>query len=506
MQVQWFDEKYSVKTNWVNYCCLIVLFAFNFLGFPSLKYVYLAYSFIVYLSVLFFNPATTLPLIISYGFVEGQGRILWGYHPAARIAFDLLIVLATLRGFVTRRDVKLARFLPIHMLFLISLHFLWYLVEIFNISGINTLAAIAGTKVYVFPFFLLIYFRQNEAIFTSDYLQKISNLILFLLILECALGIFQLQNLEGFLLDTSEHYRRAMRGDIFTLDKFRPFGTTQLPGAISVFIFLSMGLIFLRKKFQKWMIAFLVPVFYLFFIVLIICQVRSAMIKTALVLVGILISLFINSKEKMATIVRVSSIAAILIPVAVFFVYPKIEKQVEAYINLEAGFERWEGLDEVNDVSKHRLTPSQVADIMFEKLYEFPIGVGPAMTGASGSLSTDLIQKDPIYDKNTFWGYDNFYLSLVIEFGYGAIFYIAYFLSVPLALMYFLKVVFLAKDFQSSKVISICLVNILIILAGNWGAIGLSYNPESFFFWLWTAIGFNTYYLAQKSQAEAVTA
>lgn len=498
MQTKWLQENFNNQTKWLNYLLLLVIFAMNFMGSPSLKYAYLIYSVFIYLSILIFKAQTTLPLIISYAFIEGQGRILWGYHPASRIAFDLLIVIATIRGFISRKDIKIARLLPQHMLILIALHFLWYVVEMFNIDGINTLAAIAGTKIYIFPFFLFIYFRQNEDFFVMDNLKIVANLIIFLLFMECALSLYQLQNMENFMLSISQNYSKAMRVDIFVKEKFRPFGTTFVPGGISVLIFLTAGLVFIRRKLSAWLISGLFILLPLFFVVLIVCQVRSAMLKFFAVIIGILISLFINSQKKVTTSIRIAAITFLVLPVITFYFYPKIEKYVETYINLEAGLQRWEGFESVDDVAAHRVTPSYALDIAIKKLSEFPMGVGPAMTGAAGSLSTDLIAKDPIYHRSTFWGYDNFYLSMIVEFGFGAIFYLAYFFSVPLALIYFYKEMYRAGDYLKARLISISLVNIVVILLGNWGAQGIGFNPESFFFWFWAAIGFNTYYLAQK--------
>ncbi len=498
MLVKRLNDEFGEKIKWVNYCWLFVLFAFNFLGDPSLKYVFLGYSCFVFLCILLFTPRIALPLIISYGFVEGQGRILWGYHPASRIAFDVLIVIATLRGFITSRDIKISKLLPNPMLIIISLHFLWYIVEFFNLDSVSMFSALAGTKIYIFPFFLLIFFRKNEDLFELENLAKIGNLIVFLLLMESVLGLYQLQKLESFMLGISSHYYRAMKGTIFTLEKFRPFGTTHLPGAISVFIFLTAGLIFVREKISKTLMLILTFVYPLFFVVLIVCQVRSGMLKFIAVLVGILISLFINARHKTATFFRVGVFLLISFPILSYYFYPKFESQIQNYVNLEAGLNRWEGFDDAGDVAAHRIMPGRAFDILSERLDKFPMGIGPGMTGAAASLSIDLVNKDPVYNKDTIWAWDNFYLSLFFEFGYGAVFYLAYFFCVPIALIYYYLKLYFSQDHQSAKIVSIALINVLVILLGNWGAIGIPYNPESFYFWFWTAIGFNTFSLAKN--------
>jgi hypothetical protein len=76
---------------------------------------------------------------------------------------------------VVTRDLNLRKILPLPMLILIFFHFGWYLVELFNPSSINLFAAFAGTKVYIFPFFLFVYFRKNEADFDGELLPRLKS-------------------------------------------------------------------------------------------------------------------------------------------------------------------------------------------------------------------------------------------------------------------------------------------------------------------------------------------
>jgi hypothetical protein len=177
-------QKAALFASWFNYALLVIIFSGNFLSYPGLKYLHIVYGVFVLAVIIALDFRSTLPILISYSFIEGQGRILWNYHPAARIAFDSLIVLATLRSFVVTRDLNLRKILPLPMLILIFFHFGWYLVELFNPSSINLFAAFAGTKVYIFPFFLFVYFRKNEADFDGELLRKLGNLIIFLLVFE----------------------------------------------------------------------------------------------------------------------------------------------------------------------------------------------------------------------------------------------------------------------------------------------------------------------------------
>jgi hypothetical protein len=54
-------------------------------------------------------------------------------------------------------------------------------------------------------------------------------------------------------------------------------------------------------------------------------------------------------------------------------------------------------------------------------------------------------------------------------------------------------VIFYAKkNYEPYKILLVCFSITLIILGGNWGAVGLTYNPESFIFWFFTSLGFIT--------------
>ncbi len=494
----------AILSTWFNYGLLIAIFSCNFLSYPGLKYVYVIYGIFVLAVILTFDFRATLPVLVSYSFIEGQGRILWNYHPVARIAFDSLIVIATLRSFVVTRDLNLRKILPLPMLILIFFHFGWYLVELFNLNSINLFAAFAGTKVYIFPFFLFVYFRKNDSEFDAELFRKLGNLIIFLLVCECALGLYQLQIKESMMLAISPFYFKAMSGEIFTKDFFRPFGTTQLPGAISVFIFLTSSIFLIRKEITKLVLILMPILISLFVITLIICQVRSAALKFSLVFIFSWIMIFYTSPQRYSLFFKTIFSSIIILPILVYFFYPRIQSLASNYLNLAPGMDRWEGISEVQDVASQRTGFTKAVDLAIEKLQQFPLGIGPAMTGAAGGLSADLMKTDPVFTKSTFWGYDNFYLSLIIEFGYGFIFYLGFILLVP----YYLTIAFIKvlkqKNHYCARIIGIGLVNIFVILTGNWGAIGISYNPESFYFWFWAAVGFNGYALALKENHDPV--
>lgn len=483
----------SRKVFWLNYLFISVIFLLNFLGTPQLKELSLVYAGFVLLCAFSLDLKNSFPIIVSFCFMEGQARILWNYHPFFRIAFDLTIAVAMLRHFAVARVASSKKILPRPLMVLILLHFLWYVVEIFNINSVSMLAPIVATKIYIFPFFLFLLIRRDPEVVSIERLQTIGHLILFFTLLECSLSLFQLKHLESFMLSISPFYERAMKGKIFTGVSFRPFGTTFLPGAISVYIFLSTGFLFLKNKFSKKYSTILMIISVLVFLTLLVCQVRSAMIKYVFLVLASLFALVLNSRVKFVKLFQ-TSIIFIAVALGVFNLATPDEKKDEGpVVNIDSGLKRWEGIDSMEKLSSKRLGPEAALGVLVKQLGEFPIGVGPGLTGAASSISAESIANDPIYNSDMYWAYDNFYLSMFIEFGYGAIFYLSFVLGIPLVIFSYYRRLRRRGYPVHSRIILISFSHLLVILLGNWGAIGLPYNPESFFFWVWAAVGFNIY-------------
>lgn len=490
----WFQEKHSNKIKWVNYAWLVIIFGLNFLASPVLKYIYLGYLCFVLFSVLFFDFKTSAQVFIGFSFIEGQGRILWEYGALFRIIFDVMLIIVVLRSFIkSKGNSKISSNIPHVMLVLITLHFLWYILEIFNTDVINVMGPIAAMKIYVVPFFVFLMFNMNDELFDEDNLNSIVHLILFLLIAESALSILQLVKLEKHMLAISNYYRHSMRDGVFTGLRFRPYGTGHLPGGVGVFIFLSSALLFVKRKISKKYLLLITIVLILNFTVLIFTQIRSAMLKFAFAVLGSYFSLVINSKKRTALLFRISIGLSIFIPIFLFLFGSTISKNLQQIENLESSLQRWEGMDNIEHVGSQRLGPILAFGVAVERLTTFPFGIGPGMTGAVSSISADQIKSDPFFKSDVFWGYDNFFLTMIVEYGYGAIFYISYLLSIPILLIKRTKELFFKGDYINSRILMICAINIVVIIGGNWGANGLPFNPESFYFLLWAAIGFNVY-------------
>ena len=113
------------KTIWINYLLIGLVFLLNFLGSPYLKSLTLIYTAFAFVAVFLLDLKTSIIIIISLCFLEGQARVVWNYHPFFRIAFDAVIAVTVLKNFSLKKDLKIGSVLPKPMLLFIVLHVLW---------------------------------------------------------------------------------------------------------------------------------------------------------------------------------------------------------------------------------------------------------------------------------------------------------------------------------------------------------------------------------------------
>lgn len=470
-----------------NFIALILTFVLNFMGHPSLKYVYVFHLTIAFTSIMFYEVSDILPIILTIFFLEGQGRILWEYASWSRIAFDILMLLAVLKIFIKQKKIfDFKRTPPILILF-ISLHFLWYLVEFSNLYSVSTFAVLGAAKLYVYPMLFFFGFSQlNIDVFDKRF-QKTITFFILLLVLELALSIYQFNMKESLVLKLSGYYHKAMSDGIFTGLLYRPFGTTQLPGAISAFIFLTAGLLFFKVQ-SKILVILRIAVIAASAYVLILCQVRSALIKYVMIILLIHFGEMVYYRFKLKGFLNLLPIILLFLA-GLHFLNSFTQK---SGVDLNYVKDRISSLADVNKVRGARLNTEEFFKIVSTKLSDNPMGLGPGLTGAAGSLSKDLLIDNPFVNSGMTWTSDNIIIALIIDFGYGAIFYLLMICFIPFFFMRHLVIYFRAKNENGFRTILICFSSILTILVGNWGAIGLTYNPESFVFWLFSAIGFST--------------
>jgi hypothetical protein len=160
--------------------------------------------------------------------------------------------------------------------------------------------------------------------------------------------------------------------------------------------------------------------------------------------------------------------------------------------NLEYAIARTASLGDSKSVSSSRISYDSLGTILETKLSIYPLGVGPGMTGAASSINSEFLNNDPVITTNYVWTHDNLIVALIIEFGYGAIFYIILILLIPIYFTQELIKLYKKKNEEKFRITLVCTSMLFVIIIGNWGANGIPYNPESFFFWFFSALGFCT--------------
>lgn len=472
----------------LNYVAILITFLLNFLGLPILKYHYLIHVGLAIIAIFLFDFSQVFPILLTLFFIEGQGRIIWEYASWSRIIFDSIVFISVLKVFISSKKIFDSKKLPAPLIILIVAHFFWYLVEFSNLYSVSYFAFAATSKIYIYPLLLFAAIAQSDLDVQGIKFQRSLKVFILLLSLELALTFYQFNMREQLLLQISPYYFKVMKEGVFTGMLFRPFGTTQLPGAPSVFLFLCVGFLFLRKSTRLFLLL-------KYFLItasgaaIILCQVRSAFIKFVLIVLLIHLGELIYYRFKLKGLSGLLFISLIIAVSSQYVLNTNLSSEDDG---INYARDRISSLSDINKLRSSRLNISDFSSIVIQKLWANPMGLGPGMTGAAGSLSQEGLVGNRFVNPGMTWTSDNLIISLVIDFGVGAIFYILVLFYIPFYFFRFLIIFFQKKIFELYKPLLICFSTIIVILIGNWGAIGITYNPESFAFWLFSALGFST--------------
>lgn len=472
------------------YIIVSIHFLLNFIGSPALKYFYLLELGFIFLSVFLLRFRLSVMPMLYLLFIEGQGRILWEYHPFFRNIFDFIVITAILKSFAIKKKLITVGKIPRSILFLIFLHFAWYLLQLFNVYNVGFLGTLAASKIYIYPFFLFLLFLENPINHDEDLTESIQKFFIFLLTLEAVLCMVQMEFKEPLLMALSPYYKVAMK-DVFVDTLFRPFGTTHLSGAYSVYFAFGTCFLFLSRSKSNVRSFFILLSVSFNWIALYLMQVRSALAKHVIILLAINIILLLVNKFRFKNFIKYLFFFAIFFSVAINFI--DMEKLFPD-TDLTEATSRILIFTDLDEAKSAREGPDVIFGSIFTKLSENPLGLGPGRTGAASSVGLANIQSDPVYNMQDSWAWDNLWVSLAIDLGVGMIFYTIITLYFPLVLAFRTIKHFNTTDSFHYRGVVLSAVTTIIILVGNYGAIGLPYNPESFLFWFWAAFGMNSVY------------
>ncbi len=476
----------------LHYALIILIFLFNFLGLPITKYLYLGYVVFCALSFLSLDYKQALILLWPFLFFEGQGRVLWSYASWARIIFDMTVMLLLLRVFIIEKKITPAGVIPTWMKFLIACHFLWFTVQLFQ-GNTSLLGAIATTKLFIYPFFIFFFFTLIDFKISGYYGKHIFITILLLLWGEAALSIYQMSWKMELMRQMSDYYMRIIAKADFAGETFRPFGTTHLPGAISIYFIFLLGMMLLRRyksRLEKIVFACSIVVSTFIFIL---AQVRAQMVKFVVILIVVQGLTFMLGRRR-KTLLRDSILATFFMILSMGFVFNYDFDKLG--ISLNSSISRVESLLDRKVVTTSRINLSTFSSAFWRQITEVPLGLGLGSTYVAASVSgEDILLRG---DHDMAWTYDNLAIAIMMELGVGGLIYLFILLSMPFLLIFGIKRAYQAKDNERLRYITTCAVMITVLLIGNWGAVGIIANPESMMFWFFSGVGLKKSYECKR--------
>lgn len=479
---------------------------FNFLALPIVKWIYLGQLLTLFISLFLGKRENILWLFVLFSFFEGQGRVLWGYNQVFRLIFDIFLALMVLKELSRSKKVLDREILPNYLIVGIFLHFIWFIIEIFNPNGPSFFGALATSKYYIFPFFLFFLFKSFDFDFSKAIFQKKLQDCLFIFILIGILVLVQTINGEEHIFAISDYYQSLFpKYKNFVGPNFRPWGTSFLPGGMGTYFYCFIGFLLLYRpksvykgnvpkmamgSLFKW--GGLGIILYASFL----GQVRSATLKLVGICALFFFLKFIGSRLKARRAIMVMLFGVFLGLIAPFVSGPTLDEDDYSSKSIE----RWEGVLST-DMLNHRAGMDLFIDTL-EKKVELPFGYGLGMTQ---SFLPDFAARRRQYvnaDPTLFWHLDNLMMFLFLELGFGALIYLFIIVSVLISLFSRLFTLMRWREMTAFSILCASCASTLVIVIFNWGAVGLPFNPESFYFWVWSALGFSTFYFTKKRRVE----
>lgn len=473
------------------YLLLILYYLLNFTGTSALKFYFPVLMLFSSLSILMERSLiNALCSVIAMIFVVGQGKILWSYHPFFHIAFDYLQILFIFKVIYQKKKIFEISSLPLGLLIPLALHLMWYFTQLFNIYNVGFVGTLAAGRVYVLP---IIFFLAVLNISFDQEKEKLSNLArvcFFSFIAISSIALWQTFKGESFILGIA-HYYAIVMGEAFIGNLYRPFSTADQPGGYAIYLATLAPLILIFPISSRFNFIFISLVIPLTMVSAIISQVRSAYIKYFAIL--FLSYLLILIAKRLSPLSLFKKFIAVGTTITFFSL---LTFSLTENLDLESSFQRFSSLFDRQAVSQARHGPDVIFASIGQRLTENPLGLGPGRTGAAAGFSRDRIVNDPVYGLEYSWAHDNLFVSLATDLGWGMFIYI-YLITMIIFYLFISTLRFYKnKDTVNFQIIAPCFIANLILVLGNWGAIGLVYNPESFAFWLFTGIALKVTFLA----------
>lgn len=492
------SSTFKLNFNTLFFVTVVFLLAhmiLNYFGSPWVLQTYIILSGLILMGVLFCDFQDSMSLIFIHFFIEGQGRIVFGYNPIARIMFDLIVCCYLVRHIVHKKRMFPDAGIPKFLYMLIMGHFLVFVISLFNNKGVGFWISFPMIKVYILPFIVFFIFLDTRFDFDSVAFKRLVNTILCLIIMNGLLCLKQFNENSPMMVGISSYYNEIGKLQSFTKLTFRPYGTSFIPGGISTYLYLTLGILFLRSSSRVLLVlgtAFSV-------ITLILCQVRTAMIQYGLLYFSFT---FFNFRFREKS--KLQGVSIIMMLILLGGILAGLFYIVQTNSNqrlVDLTFSRATTIFDDQTFAKSRLGIVDVTRVVIDKIKDNPFGLGPGRTHAITEQMGLEIDNDPVYNLDYSWNYDNLWVSIVIEFGLLGIFYALSILAMPMYLFSMTISTFRRNKIRELRILFISTLTITIIVLANWGGVGIPYNPVSFMFWFWCALGMQAYQasLVEKS-------
>ena len=428
-------------------------------------------------SVLLLPYEWAIRLLFVYLGIEGMAKLLTNYNPVVHVGSDLLIMALTGRWFITfmvsRAELPADR-LPLIGLF--GAHFAWFLIEFCNPYGIGLIPSLAAAKMYIDPVLLFAYgYYLTRSLKDAHWFMAPW---VFTVFLQIVTGLYQAYIGPSSVTGLHPQYIRALK----LIDgPFRPFGTTHLPGVPAIFIYMTMPFLVYfvaRTKsnvIRLLMIAMIPSAIFL----MILCQVRSAMIKAT---IGVALFLLLGFRGAPLHIRRRIMLAvpvlALVLVTAIPYLTARWSKESS---DTDKAVQRSLTILDYNKVSSAR---GGAMGRFTDLVATVPFGAGLSRAGAAANAFQDQIAVNPFYSHSFFA--DNFWIAVMSEMGLPGLL-IMDALVLGILIRGFLVISRLSNQ-DLAPLPAAIFAALASIVAGFPGAEGLLYNPEAPFFWFFAGL------------------
>ncbi len=420
--------------------------------------------------------------------IEGSLKLLSRYNPIIHVGADIIIMGLLVKSLA---QILMNRFeLPKRIPFLFSLifmHFLWFLIVFMNPYALSLQASLAAIKLYVVPqllFFFGFYLCANP--------QKLERFFIpwvIVALLHITFGLYQGAIGPTSVTGWSPAYQQVLSR--FQGYPFRPFGLTSLPGGPAVYSYFLVPLLvyyFLKHSNFIKKIGSILLIFG-FVLILLLCQVKSAIIKFlgAIFLYLILALLRRHQVGQQITGGIVKFLFAGIVVVALAVPYAISEFSGSYSDNSDAVARSLRAFDfEIMGQARRGALDRFIA---FAEIA--PLGSGLSRIGPAVYRFHDQIEANQ-YFKTVIFFADNLWVQLVVDIGIPGVILLT--VIVMLIFLQSYRAWSYAESGRDCLIIGAVLTANIAIFSGSYGAEPILYHPEAGFFWFFSGALFRLSY------------